>query len=127
MSEKIKHILVNIKFIFMPSYWIMNKPYSKKWDRELIQLMRSNDFKQAKIPIGNFTHICKYEVQLGNKRIWVANNPYASFISEDKSVRPSRQTIYLANKKLQADKKKPDWCDDKQKRRNRVLEQLGIK
>lgn len=30
-----RKILENIKFIFMPDYWIMNNDYCEKWDAEI--------------------------------------------------------------------------------------------
>ena len=122
----------------MPDYWQMNHDYCEKWDAELRQLMKEHDFKQLTVNYGKIKHICKYEVKLGDRKIWVENHPYASFC--DKTLterlagamiperkRPSRQTIYLAKKKLEEDKKKPDWDDDTKERRNRVMKTLGIK
>ena len=133
-----RKILENIKFIFMPDYWIMNNDYCEKWDAEIRRLMKEHDFKEAVDNYGRIKHICKYEAKLGDRKIWVENHPYASFCDRSlatelrelrtrKRVRPSRQTIYLAKKKLEEDKKKIDWDDDKQLRRKRVLNILGIK
>ena len=118
----------------MPNYWLMNHDYCEKWDAELRQLMKQHDFKQLTEKIGHIKYICKYEAKLGDRKIWVENHPYASFCDRTitdfhyrKRKRPSRQTIYLAKKKLEEDKKKIDWDDNTQLRRERVLNILGIK
>lgn len=117
----------------MPNYWLMNHDYCEKWDAELRQLMKQHDFKQLTKNYGQIKHICKYEAKLGDREIWVENHPYESFCDRTltyfsrKRKRPSRQTIYLAKKKLEEDKKKPDWDDDTKERRNRVMKTLGIK
>ena len=41
---------------------------------------------------------------LGDKKIWIENHPYASFVRN--SQRPSRITIYKANEKLKSDRVK---------------------
>ena len=101
---------------------------------ELRQLMKQHDFKQLTENYGQIKHICRYQVKLGDRKIWVENHPYASFCDKTltefpytKRRRPSRQTIYLAKKKLEEDKKKIDWDDDTQLRRERALNILGIK
>jgi hypothetical protein len=109
----------------MPDYWQMNHEYCEKWDAELRQLMKEHDFKQLTENYGKIKHICSYQVKLGDRKIWVENHPYASFCDRShtelgKKKRPSRQTIYLAKKKLEEDKKKIDWNDDTQLRRERV-------
>ncbi len=40
----IKKFFVNVKFIFIPSYWIMNYPYSHEWDSEFCMLLVNNKF-----------------------------------------------------------------------------------
>jgi hypothetical protein len=127
-----KKFIENIKFIFMPHYWIMNYDYCEKWDSELRNLMQENDFKQCSKTFFNIKYIDEYQVKIGDKIIWIVNHPYASFCDNsftDKikiQKRPSRQTIYLAKKKLEEDKKKIDWDDNVQLRRERALNILGI-
>ena len=119
----------------MPHYWLMNNSYSEKWDRELVVLMEHHNFTQShtvyningKTIIG---YISKYEAMLGDVEIWVNNHPYASFIkgsvTNHGNGRPSRQTIYLAHKKLRKDMDKPGWFCETDKRRNKTFEKLGI-
>jgi len=83
---------------FRPIYWIMNKSYNKEWDLKLTNLLNEHEF----------TNITYYHASLNGIAIWIANHPYASFtctfdINHNLmiTVRPSRYTIYLANKKLQ--------------------------
>ncbi len=93
--------VVSWLFIFFhPSYWIMINPYSREWDNELVRLM--DNFK--------FTEINGYHATIGDKRIWIANHPYASFTLfqdtnpfEPKESRPSRRVLYIARKKLLCD------------------------
>jgi len=93
--------VVSLLFIFFhPSYWLMNNPYSREWDHELVRLM--NNLK--------FTEINAYHATIGDKKVWIANHPYASFTFsqninpfEHTVSRPSRWTIYIARKKLQCD------------------------
>lgn len=83
----------NLKFIFMPHYWLMNGEYSNEWDNELNKLL----------DIYDFTKINEFTAYLGNTKIWINNYPYACFTPYYNGVasfRPSRQTIYRANKKL---------------------------
>lgn len=83
--------------VFHPSYWLTLYPYSKEWDKILKQLMRDNKFK----------YMDSFTTKLGDKEIWIANHPYASFrpyIDWRKvEVMPSRITIRDAHKKLMQD------------------------
>lgn len=90
--------------VFHPGYWVMLKPYSAIWDRELNQAM--GRYRFAVTGDG-------YHASLGPyKRIWIENHPYASF--EFCDVRPARRTIYWAHKKLIEDRlhfKKVKWFE----------------
>ena len=99
-----KKIIQWLFILFHPSFWILNNPYDKIWDREFMKLM--SDYK--------FTDIDYYYATLGDKRLWIRNYPYASFVYTyyDKDinpfrkaceVRPSRWTIYQARQKLMKD------------------------
>src|ERR1035437_7534762 len=101
-------------------WWTMNTTYSKKWDKELNDLMKSHTFTLdplvnlgAGLAIaGGFFYytrngndeklICS--ANLGNNVIWVANHPYASFVPvvpNDNRHRPSRLTIIRAMRKFE--------------------------
>lgn len=84
----------SFKFIFIPSYWLMNNPYSKKWDDRLNELLDNHEF----------TNVGRYTANLGPQSIWIANYPYDCFspyaLYTKAEFRPSRLTIYRANKKL---------------------------
>lgn len=75
----------------------MNKQYSPSLDKELNELMRTNQFE----------YIDLYEAKIGNKRVWISNHPYSSFTRTSGGGRPSRLTIvrarrnYLNDTKLQ--------------------------
>lgn len=69
-------------FLFRPSFWIMNYPYSEDMDRLAIRDLKMG-FKKADL----------HHAEIGMNTYWIGNYPYAygaSFIS----VRPSRRTIY---------------------------------
>lgn len=93
-------ILKNIKFIFMPNYWLMNNPYSKPWDIELNYLMEKYDpeiLGYDGLPVGKTkAAISDCEIKLGQYHIWIANYPYAYATIKYNviDVRPSRQTIW---------------------------------
>jgi hypothetical protein len=115
----------------------MNYTYDEKWDKELSELMEHHNFTQlhttCNINGKNVTfYISTYEAKLGDTIIWTSNHPYASFVKcdgtlhSDTTTRPSKQTIYLARKKLKKDMDNPGWFCEINKRRNKTLEQLGI-
>lgn len=117
----------------MPNYWTMNAHYDPQWDKELRSLMKEHDFVQYKAnppgTWGGIPHISEVEAKIGDKVVWIANHPYASFTTSANyrlDARPSRQTIYLAGKKLKEDKKKITWPACKRERRKRALQELGI-
>lgn len=92
--KKINRFILNLQFIFRPSYWCMLYPYSKEWDRKLNKLLDEERFKE----------ISFCTAVLGTQKIWIANHPYASFtpygIYDRIEVRSSRLTIKRARKKL---------------------------
>lgn len=121
----------------MPHYWLMNNSYDEKWDLELRALMSEHNFTQFQHFYNLFGkttpgYISKYEARLGDTVVWTTNHPYASFIKTNpnsmvqESKRPSRQTIYIARKKLEKDLKRPGWACVKTARRNKVFKKLGI-
>jgi hypothetical protein len=68
----------------------MVPPYNSVWDAKLNELMRTE----------RFTNLDSFTAQLGSRKVWVANHPYASFKPPHIDIRPSRMTIYNAHKKL---------------------------
>jgi hypothetical protein len=80
-----------------PSRWICNESYCKQWDKKLNELMQNNKF----ILVNN------YEAKLGEYKIWIENDPYASFTVCDYNFksryRASRLTILRAGRKLNND------------------------
>jgi len=87
--------LKNLKFIFMPSYWLMNHPYNKEVDMMINGLL--DDYE--------FTNIGEYDAKLGATTIWIENHPYASMRLYNSNLimfRPSRLTIRRAYIKLNA-------------------------
>lgn len=82
--------LKNMRYLFKPSYWIMNNAYSKELDEYMINLAYNNKFES----------VSSYRAKLGGVSIWIENHPYASMIPENLSgVRPSRRTIEALHKK----------------------------
>lgn len=90
----INDLIIWLKILLNPSYWLMNNPYDREWDRTFNKLMEEY----------NFTDITNHTAKLGDTIVWVANHPYASFTKFlRQSGRPSRITIYKARKKLLSD------------------------
>lgn len=97
--------LLNLQFIFRPAYWMLNKRYSKEWDKILNELL--DEYK--------FTYIGNHCATLGSTTIWISNVPYAcmhpyTLISRSNNikysnVRPSRLTILRCIKRLKEDNK----------------------
>ena len=70
--DKIKKFLSNLRFLFVPSYWQMNNKYNREWDKELNDLLDGYVFHRSMD--GGFTAV------LGDKRLWIQNHPYGSFM-----------------------------------------------
>ena len=93
-----KQFFKNLRFLFMPNYWILNEPFDARIDSIVSDLLDKYEF----------TDISEYTGKLGDVRIWIANLPYAVNIYDDNIVdrRPSRATIYRLVKKLGCAKEK---------------------
>ena len=80
--------LRNLQFLFMPSYWIMNYPYSQEVDDIINDLLKKHECKN--LDKNEFTF------ELGKAIIWAQNRPYG-FGRIDNYIlsyhRPSRLTI----------------------------------
>ena len=88
-----KEFILSLQFIFRPSFWIMNRSYSKDIDKIMIELLSKYDFSEVK------THTAK----LGNIEIWIGNRPYSTMIPYELingKGRASRLTILRGIKKL---------------------------
>lgn len=94
-----KKIIKNLRFLFMPSYWIMNNQYDKRVDTLINDLM----------DVYYFASVGTHTAKLGDVTIWITHHPYASFcihnVPELENLRPSRLTIYRAKRKLINDTK----------------------
>lgn len=80
--------LLNLQFIFKPTYWLMNYPYNKEVDKIINELL--DKYEMTDLDSNRAT------VKLGNATIWVENRPYASgrlYNTELACYRPSRLTI----------------------------------
>lgn len=91
---KLKNFFLNIQFIFRPSFWLMNDPYSPLWDSQFNKLL----------DVHEFTNITDFTAFLGDQKIWITNYPYACFHPYGwlgkEEFRPSRLTILRAYRKL---------------------------
>lgn len=89
-----KKFLMNLQFLFKPSYWIMNYPYSMYLDKYMNYLLDNYEFES----------IDHYTAKLGNEVIWITNRPYACMMPHNITVsqgyRPSRLTIQKGIRKL---------------------------
>ncbi len=82
-----------MRFIFKPTYWIMNNPYSRLHNLALKKLLDLHEF----------TDITEHTAYLGDTEIWITNNPYCVGIrSLTNTSRPSRRTIFKMNKALES-------------------------
>lgn len=105
MNQKNRSWFQNLKFIFIPSYWTMNYPFSLGWDIYLRSLMRDHKVIRRS----------RHTVYLGDQAVWIENYPYAfgtpyvDSKNEIEKIRPSRLTIYELKKKIEIDliKKQP--------------------
>lgn len=68
--ELIKNFILNLQFIFRPSYWEMLRKYCLIHDTILNKLIKDH----------RFTNYNRYRVYLGEYPIWIANHPYATRI-----------------------------------------------
>ena len=96
----INDLMLWVRILLNPNYWITTERYSKTWNDELNRLMNEH----------SFTEIDEYTAKLGNTTVWVANHPYVSFTNYNTfrfKGRPSRLTIYKAKQKLIWDKNNP--------------------
>lgn len=85
--------ILNLQFLFMPHYWIMNDEYSKELDEYMSNLIDSNNFKI----------ISEYRALLGGVEIWIENRPYSCMMPynmKTHGVRASRLTIKKGLDKL---------------------------
>lgn len=84
--------ILNLQFIFKPSYWIMNEKYDKYIDELMNHLIDTYDF----------TEISDCRAKLGKIEIWIESRPYSCMMPYDKSFkyRPSRLTIQKGIRKL---------------------------
>jgi hypothetical protein len=81
----------NWKYIFKPSFWIMNYSYNKEVDRLMLSLLSKY----------SFTDFDGYTAMLGDVEIWTTNYPYSSMYPRSvTNARASRSTIELAKIKL---------------------------
>ena len=96
--KKVINFLLNLQFIFRPSYWVMNYRYSKEWD-ELLNLLMEKEkpvFERINGLDGKI-----YNVSFLDIMVWVGNYPYAYATPSptdtkyrgEKRFRPSRLTI----------------------------------
>ena len=87
---------LSLQFIFKPSYWLMNYPYSKEVDKIILELLKDNEFT-------DYCTATKATANLGKAVIWVENRPYASIRLDGtclEKYRPSRLTVLKALNKL---------------------------
>lgn len=69
-----KKMILNLQFLFIPKFWIMNNNYNEEWDVKLNQLMDKYEpvFGRINPYDGKI-----YEVSFDGNSLWVQNYPYA--------------------------------------------------
>lgn len=115
-----KNFFKSLKYIFNPNFWIMLYPYSKEWDRTLLEAMANN---KVELTNGDSLDRKIYAVKIGDRYVWIQNYPYGyarevflektitfsnghkldmfDFLSaRPKRVRPSRSTIEKLKQKI---------------------------
>jgi hypothetical protein len=84
----------NLQFIFKPSFWVMNYPYSKEVDDIINDLLDNYEI----------THLGAYLCTIKGYDIWYKNYPYASCVlwknEECIKYRPSRLTVKKFQEKI---------------------------
>lgn len=104
-----KNFILSLQFIFKPSYWIMNRDYSKVMDEFMNDLFDNY----------TFTDFNSYTARLSGIEIWITNRPYAcmfpySMMHTELSCRPSRLTIQKGIRKYKKELKKSCSIPDKE-------------
>lgn len=91
-----KEFILNLQFIFRPSFWLMNYKYSKDIDEIMQYLLNKYEF----------TEVSEHTAKLGEIEIWIENQPYASIVPRDllRKGRASRLTILKGINKLKTAK-----------------------
>jgi hypothetical protein len=87
-KKDIINFITGLKFLFKPSYWLMNDPYSKEIDRVVSELLDKNELTDL--------DYMECIASLGKIQIWVGNRPYACGQLWNPIIfncRPSRFTI----------------------------------
>lgn len=112
LEELIMNKLSSLKFLFMPSFWIMSEKYCSKWDKEVNEALDN-------VTIVNGT---KYDAtrSINGLSIWTKNYPYGYGTSCFNGPRCSRETILRLKKFFDKwDRMFPS------QRENFLLDQLG--
>lgn len=87
--------ITDLKYLFMPHYWIMNQKLNKQWDEKLNKLLDEFDVEE----LTGFTCV------VGGVKVWISNYPY-SFgmpyltVHREYSFRPRRRTIERLKKRV---------------------------
>ena len=112
-----KKFFLNLQFLFMPHYWIMNEPFSKEVDLLMNELLDKFEF----------TDIEYHTAKLGNTEIWIQNQPYSCMYPYvegiNRQYRASRLTIKRGLKKLNL---KPTKESELKKALNSIREANGL-
>lgn len=90
MTDTIKNILFRI---VRPRYWLMSNTYSQAWDAFVLRAIAD----------GDICRVCQYTANVGGKRVWVSNFPYAygeGYGKDTHALRPSCRTIKLLEEAL---------------------------
>ena len=87
-----KKFLLNLQFIFRPSFWIMTAPFDRDIDEIMNHLLDKYEF----------SNIGKFIAFLGAVEIWIGNQPYNCMVPYKfiHKYRPSRLTILKGIHKL---------------------------
>jgi hypothetical protein len=88
-----KKLILNLQFLFKPSFWLMNYPYDEEWDIKLNSLMEK--FEPVFNDLNSIDGLI-YSVSFDGNKVWVRNYPYGygmPYFYNHISKRPSRITI----------------------------------
>ena len=89
-----RKFILNLQFVFKPSYWLMNNRHSKEVDKLMNHLLDNFEF----------TDIKSCTAKLGDVTIWIENQPYSCMYpyihGKIQFSRPSRLTIKKGIDKL---------------------------
>lgn len=67
MKNFIARMLLNLRIILLPWYWISNCATCREWDKRLNKMLDNPEFE----------YVSEHRIELNGQLIWISNYPYA--------------------------------------------------